>query len=451
MGLVASIATVVLGLAPAPAAPAASTAGAVVPFIADDYPRALAEARARQLPIFLEAWAPWCHTCRSMQAYVYTDPKLAPYADRFVWLAIDTEKADNAATVAKFPVGAWPSMYVIDARKETVAFRWTGSATIDQLMKFLDEARLATPVHAQVASSVEARLAEADRLNGTASWDAAANAYASALAAAPAKWAPLPRAADAYLFALQMAGRDEDCARAARELLPRLAGLPSSASVAAAGLDCAVGLKADAPGRQAAIAEFERAAHAALDNPRLGLAADDRSGLYISLIGAREDAGDDAGKRQLAGEWIGLLENAALRAPTPQARAVFDSHRLSAYLEIGEPQRAIAMLEASQRDFPDDYNPPARLAVAYRAIKDYPKALAAADRALTLAYGPRRLGILRTRATIQAAGGDRDGARSTLTSAIVEAEALPPGQVSARTLSALRSERDSFSATAPQR
>ncbi|MBI1797554.1 MAG: hypothetical protein HY076_04365 [Candidatus Eisenbacteria bacterium] len=31
----------------------------VVPWIADDYARALAEARARHVPIFIEAWAPW--------------------------------------------------------------------------------------------------------------------------------------------------------------------------------------------------------------------------------------------------------------------------------------------------------------------------------------------------------------------------------------------------------
>ena len=30
-----------------------------VPFIADDYPGALAQARAKKLPIFVEAWAPW--------------------------------------------------------------------------------------------------------------------------------------------------------------------------------------------------------------------------------------------------------------------------------------------------------------------------------------------------------------------------------------------------------
>lgn len=31
----------------------------VLPFIADDYPKALAEAKAAKKPIFFEAWAPW--------------------------------------------------------------------------------------------------------------------------------------------------------------------------------------------------------------------------------------------------------------------------------------------------------------------------------------------------------------------------------------------------------
>lgn len=31
----------------------------VLPFIQDDYARALHEARARKVPLFVEAWAPW--------------------------------------------------------------------------------------------------------------------------------------------------------------------------------------------------------------------------------------------------------------------------------------------------------------------------------------------------------------------------------------------------------
>ena len=67
------------------------------------------------------------------------------------------------------------------------------------------------------------------------------------------------------------------------------------------------------------------------------------------------------------------------------------------------------MLEASERDFPDDYNPPARLALAYRAMKKYDEALAASDRALARAYGPRKLVILQARADIYDEEGRRRG------------------------------------------
>jgi hypothetical protein len=38
---------------------ASATAREVLPFIQDDYAKALAEAKARKLPLFIESWAPW--------------------------------------------------------------------------------------------------------------------------------------------------------------------------------------------------------------------------------------------------------------------------------------------------------------------------------------------------------------------------------------------------------
>jgi NAD(P)H-hydrate repair Nnr-like enzyme with NAD(P)H-hydrate dehydratase domain len=38
---------------------AAAPARRVMPFIADDYARGVAEARARKVPLFIESWAPW--------------------------------------------------------------------------------------------------------------------------------------------------------------------------------------------------------------------------------------------------------------------------------------------------------------------------------------------------------------------------------------------------------
>ena len=60
MTLSAAIVVASLGVPSLGAASSAKGAGKeILPFIVDDYPRALAAARAQSKPIFLEAWAPW--------------------------------------------------------------------------------------------------------------------------------------------------------------------------------------------------------------------------------------------------------------------------------------------------------------------------------------------------------------------------------------------------------
>ncbi len=56
---VAAPLALVLALAAADARPAVRSDERPLPFRSDDYPQALAEARARSLPLFIEAWAPW--------------------------------------------------------------------------------------------------------------------------------------------------------------------------------------------------------------------------------------------------------------------------------------------------------------------------------------------------------------------------------------------------------
>jgi len=53
------LAAPVLLLALLPAAGPARAAAGGPSWISDDYPRALAEAKARGVPIFVDAWAPW--------------------------------------------------------------------------------------------------------------------------------------------------------------------------------------------------------------------------------------------------------------------------------------------------------------------------------------------------------------------------------------------------------
>jgi tetratricopeptide (TPR) repeat protein len=131
-------------------------------------------------------------------------------------------------------------------------------------------------------------------------------------------------------------------------------------------------------------------------------------------------------KPAVAKKWLAFLDEEAAKAKTPAERAVYDPHRLLAMLAVGDAARAVKMLEASERDLPDDYNGPARLALAYQAMGRYDDALAACERALKKVYGPRRVRIETTRADIYRKKGDLPAAKRVLEEALVAARALPP-------------------------
>jgi len=376
-----------------------------------------------------------------MRAYVFTDGALERQAGRFVWLSIDAEKERNAPFKTRFAITALPTFFVIDPADEKAAMRWVGGATLPQLLKLLDDgARSVKPP----AGKLEETLARADRHYGEARWAEAAAAYQEVLAAAGKSWKPRARTTESLLFALSSAKRSEECAVAAWKALPEVRKTFSSANVAGSGLSCALGLPAEHPRRAELVSNLEKASQEILADSRLRLAADDRSGLYDVLHSAREEAKDEAGARRVASEWATYLEKEAAKAKTPDARAVFDSHRLGAYLALGEPARALPMLEASERDLPGDYNPPARLAVALRDLKRWDEALAASDRALAKAYGPRKLGIYRTRTDIYVGKGDAAAARKTVEEALRFAESLPAGQRSEGAIASLKKKLESM-------
>src|SRR5262249_74264 len=131
---------------------------------------------------------------------------------------------------------------------------------------------------------------------------------------------------------------------------------------------------------------------------------------------------------------------------------VLGSARVSAYLALGEPERALPMLERSAQDFPEDYNPPARMAVALLALREPSLALEAARRAEKLVYGPRKLRVLLTKAEAEARTGDAHAARVTLAHAEKLVESLPDALRSKRMKGAIAAKRKApfEPATAPR-
>jgi tetratricopeptide (TPR) repeat protein len=418
--------------APAPLAASANASPASPVFVEDDYPKALAQARALGKPLFVDAWAPWCHTCLSMRAYVFPNEAMRPLSNDFVWLAVDTERPENAAFLERFKMQVWPTLWVIDPKTETAALKWLGSATAKELASLLTDARSAVQSGSGAGEALAAFLS-GQQASAAGKHEDAVRDYRAALEAAPPHWNKRAPTVEALVGELWEQKLDAACADTALAEMPKLPPGTSLANVGVEGLDCARRSPEGAPARRGTKLLARAVEQIALDES-VPILADDRSGLFEATVDARMEDHDVAGARVLAAHWADYLERQARAAGSPLARAVFDAHRLLAYFALGDPGRALPMLEDSERDFPRDYNPPARMARVYLELKRYDDGLAAIGRAVSLGYGPRKVRLFLLRADLLAGKGDRAGSVATLREAETYAATLPAAEKSARDL-----------------
>lgn len=394
-------------------------------FIEDDYAKALKAAKSSKKLLFVDAWAPWCHTCIFMREHVLTRPAFAEFEKDLVFATIDTEKAKNAAFLEKFPVDVWPTLYFIDPQTEQLRFKWIGSADEAQMTSLLVAAR-----------GQDAKVADADHLLAAGDAQAAAQQYLAALKAGGE--ASPARTTLSLLSALYLARQHDTCAKTANEQLGMLTAPGDRVNGIVWGLGCALELPAS-PERTKLVASFVAEGKKALKLE--GVLADDRSGLYETLVTEREDAKDGVAAEALALEWLTFLEQEAAKAVTPAARAVFDPHRVSAALAAKHPERVVDALARSEAELPKDYNPPVRLALVYRELGRLDDALAAADRALKKCDGgPRKLRLYETRASILERQGNLAARKKTLEDELAYAKKLPKAQLSEKRLAALEKQ-----------
>ena len=409
-----------------PASPASSGAHAgALPFIDDDYPRALSEAKARKVPLFVDAWAPWCHSCLSMREYTFTQRALAPLAKDFVFLSIDTEKEANAPFVRKFPNAVWPTLYVIDPDAERADVKWGGTATAMELAELLSTAR----PRAGEGPDARSREAFAAGNKATAAGDLsrAEASYRAALSVASVTAdggmsRERARVVEALTSNLSDRERWSDCVTLTQAEVAHMPRGSSRATTLAVAVECAD--EAHDLEKETALLALVRTELALPDDG--AMLADDRSSLYDTLVGAEEKRPETKEQAKKDAEaWAAMLEREAAAAKTREARAVFDPHRLLAYTAAGRERDAIPMLEASAKDFPLDYNPPARLAKVYFDTKDLARARSYVDAAFAAVYGPRTLRVAALGAQIATAQRKPDEAKAFLRSALDRTRNLP--------------------------
>jgi len=415
--------------APTPAQPAGPIERQGLPWYEDAPEAAFAAARTTGKRVLVDLWAPWCHSCLSMQNFVLTAANFPTLSQRFVLLAIDTERAENAAFLAQLPVSVWPTFYVASADKEVLG-RWLGTASAAQFSRFLSESDRSAELRGSDRLPVNdprVPLARADQLATRGQFLEAAASYAQALALAPGDWPRRPETLVAQITALSKAQAQRACLELAGAALQQTGNSVSSVDFSSYALGCAdAAPEGDALAGRVRLA-VEQKLSGVCQQTASELTPDDQADACANLSEARTALGNEAGAREAMQARLAILERASAGKPDAVALAL-DWALIDSLIALGRAPEAVERAAQRERALPDNYNPPQYQAKAYKALGRYDEGLAALERALRLAYGPRRIGFLTLKADLLIGAGRKAEARQIVVDQLAQYRALPAAQ-----------------------
>lgn len=413
---------------------ATAVAHGPIAWIEDDYPAALACAKQRNVPLVVDLWAPWCHTCLSMKSTVLRDPSFTATAARFVFAALDTDREENAAAVARLPLSAWPTFYVLGT-DEGVLARFVGAASVAQFHAFLEAGERARAG----AEGADKHLVTAERAIAAGDVATAETELSAAITLAPPDWVRRPDALVSLINTKRKRGDLAGCMAVADAHMDATGTSASATDFVGLALACAsASAEADPAGaarlRERAITRLSQL----LAAPDAQLSVDDRSDAMAYLRGVLDEAGRKPEAIQLAEQQRQLLDDAAAKASTPADAMTYNWQRAEVHVYLGRPLEIVPALEASAKALPGAYDPPARLGWIYLQAGKLAEAATWTERALALAYGPRKARLLAQRAEIAARQGDVAAERQARAAAVALWESLPAGQANPAALAQAR-------------
>lgn len=408
--------------------PCATKDHGAIGWIEDNFDNAIACAQSTKRPIVLDLWAPWCHTCLSMQSEVFTDPSFKAERDKFVFVALDTDRDVNAAAVAKYPPSAWPTFYVIGHDGQVLS-RFIGAASVEQFHAFLETGRAAAQGGVTGAA---AHLLNADRHMAAKQYADAERELVGALTDAPAAWPRKPDALVTLITALRKQNKYAECVALGDKSMDETGNAASASDFLASAMDCANELAKQPGAESGKLASLRGKAvtkwRALLDNPKAPLSVDDRSDAMMNLRETLAALGLEPEAKKLAEKQRTLLDEAATKAKTPLAAMTYNWPRAEVYVYLGKPLELVPALEKSAADLPKEYDPRARLGWIYLKGDKLAEAVTWTDQALKLVYGPRKVRVLAQRAEIAAKQKDKAAERLFKEEIVKTLEGLPAGQ-----------------------
>ncbi|MFO0726098.1 MAG: thioredoxin family protein [Myxococcota bacterium] len=388
-----------------------------LPWVHDDWAAAEKAALSKGKLVAVDVWATWCHSCLSMKNFVLEEKPLGAVADQHIWLSLDYDQEKNADFFRLFPVSAFPTFLVVDPKSKTVVGRWVGSGTAEEMAGFFKGAKLeATDPISRGARAIQ-----------TSDFAGAREIFEKALAEKPADRSVETRLIEGWIEALSHLD-PQLCAEKGAEVVDKTEDTAPGLDTVSIIADCASGL--DEAKKKPILGKIKARLMRSIETPAMkALAVDDQSGVYATLADVLDGLGEKAPADAITERRLAVLEAAAEAAKTPKDKATFDAHRVECALRLKRFEAVEKALLASEKAFPKDYNPPARLALIYRARGDLPAAEQAIDRALKLGYGPRRMRLWTTKIDILIEAKRSAEAKAAITAARAEITKMDPALV----------------------
>jgi thiol-disulfide isomerase/thioredoxin len=378
--------------------------------------KAVTLARRQHEPIFVHFYGIWCPPCNMLEEGVYPTEAFAKASEGFVKLALDADAELSWEWKARFKIGGYPTLLVLDERGQEVA-RAVGYRSPEALALFLDESRklMDEPIEAAALRVTKSSAADdGARRARVAKWRLERAEPELALAAAGA--APEARF-QAVLAKKDLAARDDDAAGVLAALKSLASEFKDDASLADWASDIA---ERDKPAAEALAPAVAASVAKWAADPRLG-----EQGLVPGDMRASEASYLEALGRDPKAAWSAAAEAYGADAKASRLKLARGANLERAYClgKAGRLDEARALYDSLVGEYPNEFTFHQGYARLLFEQKEYPSALISARAAVKSGYGDNWLRAVALESKILKAMGLKEEAAKSIDAALSEAAA----------------------------
>jgi thioredoxin 1 len=116
--------------------PVKKGAVAGIQFTEGSWKSILDKAKKEKKMIFLDAYASWCGPCKMLQKKIFTQQAVGDYFNaNFINVKIDMEVGEGPALSQRYPLDAYPTLFIIDGNGKLVS-KAVGALEANDLIAF---------------------------------------------------------------------------------------------------------------------------------------------------------------------------------------------------------------------------------------------------------------------------------------------------------------------------